>query len=53
MHKTSAVIEGSSVVFYMDHAVDMNSNDFYSCYMLIVQGIPPLCQIFPAIYVFL
>ncbi|XP_028757186.1 3beta-hydroxysteroid-dehydrogenase/decarboxylase isoform X1 [Neltuma alba] len=32
------VIEGSSVVFYMDHAADMKANDFYSCYMLTVQG---------------
>ncbi|KAK4286605.1 hypothetical protein QN277_003134 [Acacia crassicarpa] len=32
------VIEGSSVVFYMDHAADMKANDFYSCYMFTVQG---------------
>ncbi|KAF7824364.1 3beta-hydroxysteroid-dehydrogenase/decarboxylase isoform X1 [Senna tora] len=32
------VIEGCSVVFFMDHDVDLNTNDFYSCYMLIVQG---------------
>lgn len=31
------VLEGSSVVFYMDVA-GYNANDFYSCYKLVVQG---------------
>ncbi|KAE9620436.1 hypothetical protein Lal_00019069 [Lupinus albus] len=36
-HRILKVLEGSSVVFYMD--VDaLNANDFYSCYKLIVQG---------------
>ncbi|KAJ7980676.1 Reticulon-like protein [Quillaja saponaria] len=30
-------IEGSSVVFYLDPS-DLNRNDFYSCYLIIVQG---------------
>ena len=31
------VLEGSTVVFYMDATV-LNTNDFYSCYMTLVQG---------------
>jgi sterol-4alpha-carboxylate 3-dehydrogenase (decarboxylating) len=34
----SAVLEGSSVVFYMDVDGSNNSDDFYRCYKLIVQG---------------
>lgn len=30
-------IEGSSVVFYMDVS-DLQRDDFYKCYMIIVQG---------------
>lgn len=40
----------------MDHAVDMNADDFYGCYMLVVQGTLPLyrrkvlsCNIFFAL----
>ncbi|PON31205.1 Hopanoid-associated sugar epimerase, partial [Parasponia andersonii] len=32
-----AAVEGSSVVFYLDH-VDLHSDDFYLCYTIIVQG---------------
>ncbi|KAK9200896.1 hypothetical protein WN944_016095 [Citrus x changshan-huyou] len=31
------VLEGASTVFYMD-ATDLNTDDFYNCYMIIVQG---------------
>ncbi|KAJ4723544.1 Reticulon-like protein [Melia azedarach] len=30
-------LEGASIVFYMD-ATDLNTDDFYNCYMIIVQG---------------
>lgn len=33
-----AVLEGSSVVFYMDVDGISYDNDFYNCYKLIVQG---------------
>ncbi|KAH9727488.1 3beta-hydroxysteroid-dehydrogenase/decarboxylase isoform 3 [Citrus sinensis] len=31
------VLEGASTVFYVD-ATDLNTDDFYNCYMIIVQG---------------
>ncbi|GAY61939.1 hypothetical protein CUMW_213880 [Citrus unshiu] len=31
------LLEGASTVFYMD-ATDLNTDDFYNCYMIIVQG---------------
>ncbi|XP_027191591.1 3beta-hydroxysteroid-dehydrogenase/decarboxylase isoform X2 [Cicer arietinum] len=37
-HRIVKVLEGSSVVFYMDVDGSNNSNDFFSCYKLIVQG---------------
>ncbi|MED6221663.1 hypothetical protein PIB30_056912 [Stylosanthes scabra] len=36
-HNVAKVLEGASVIFYMDVA-GLNPNDFYSCYTLIVQG---------------
>ncbi|WJX51629.1 3beta-hydroxysteroid-4alpha-carboxylate 3-dehydrogenase3beta-hydroxysteroid-4alpha-carboxylate 3-dehydrogenase(decarboxylating) [Trifolium repens] len=37
-HRIAKVLEGSSVVFYMDVDGSNNSDDFYRCYKLIVQG---------------
>ncbi|GAU49291.1 hypothetical protein TSUD_89160 [Trifolium subterraneum] len=37
-HSIAKVLEGSSVVFYMDVDGSNNSDDFYNCYKLIVQG---------------
>lgn len=37
LHTPFAVLEGASTVFYVD-ATDLNTDDFYNCYMIIVQG---------------
>ncbi|CAL5211593.1 unnamed protein product [Lathyrus oleraceus] len=37
-HRVAKVLEGSSVVFYMDVDGISYDNDFYNCYKLIVQG---------------
>ncbi|KAL5053677.1 hypothetical protein RYX36_034359, partial [Vicia faba] len=37
-HRVAKVLEGSSVVFYMDVDGISYDNDFYCCYKLIVQG---------------
>lgn len=39
-----AAIEGASVVFYMDPTITY-TNDFYLCYMIIVQGKYPVILI--------